>query len=70
MVHKRVRVQAASRPWRQPVSVIEIDIDDEALAIAMRHLGTRSPQDAVNAVLREYVMRAGQAEAAERDLRR
>jgi Arc/MetJ family transcription regulator len=52
------------------VSVIEIDIDDETLAIAMRHLGTRSPQDAVNSVLREYVKWAGQGEAAERDLRR
>ncbi|OUC96807.1 type II toxin-antitoxin system VapB family antitoxin [Streptosporangium minutum] len=39
------------------MTITRIDIDDEALAEAMRMLGTSSAEDAVNTALREYVAR-------------
>ncbi|MEU7990247.1 type II toxin-antitoxin system VapB family antitoxin [Streptosporangium canum] len=43
-----------------------IDLDDEALAEAMRMLGISSAGDTVNAVLREYVTRVKRIEALEK----
>jgi Arc/MetJ family transcription regulator len=39
------------------VSVTQIDLDDEALAHAMRLSGAKSKQDTVNLALREYAAR-------------
>lgn len=39
------------------MTITRIDIDDEALAEAMRMLGTSSAEDAVNTALREYAAR-------------
>lgn len=36
----------------------QIDLDDEALAAAMRELGTTTKEDTVNAALREVVGRS------------
>ncbi|MFF4014162.1 type II toxin-antitoxin system VapB family antitoxin [Streptomyces sp. NPDC001843] len=43
-----------------------IDLDDEALAEAARHLGTTTKKDTVNAALREIVDRRRRAAAVER----
>jgi Arc/MetJ family transcription regulator len=43
-----------------------IDLDDEALAEAARHLGTRTKQDTVNAALREIANRGRRSAAVER----
>ncbi|MCJ1679219.1 type II toxin-antitoxin system VapB family antitoxin [Streptomyces sp. APSN-46.1] len=43
-----------------------IDLDDEALAEAARHLGTTTKKDTVNAALREIADRRRRAEAVER----
>jgi len=43
-----------------------IDLDDEALAEAARHLGTATKKDTVNAGLREIVDRRSRAAAVER----
>lgn len=48
------------------MSVTQIDIDDEALSDAMRLLGTTTKEDAVNAALREYVVRVKRIEALEK----
>jgi Arc/MetJ family transcription regulator len=48
------------------MSVTQIDIDDEALAEAMRLLGTTTKKDTVNAALREYVARVKRVEALEK----
>ncbi|MFI6452182.1 type II toxin-antitoxin system VapB family antitoxin [Streptosporangium amethystogenes] len=47
------------------MSVTQIDLDDEALAEAMRMLGTSTKKDTVNAALREYVARVRRIEALE-----
>ncbi|MFV2017865.1 type II toxin-antitoxin system VapB family antitoxin [Micromonospora sp. LOL_023] len=39
------------------MTVTQIDLDDEALAEAMRLSGSRSEQEAVNLALREYAAR-------------
>ncbi len=43
-----------------------IDLDDEALAEAARHLGTSTKRDTVNAALREIADRRRRAAAVER----
>ncbi|MFK0217457.1 type II toxin-antitoxin system VapB family antitoxin [Streptomyces vinaceus] len=43
-----------------------IDLDDEALAEAARHLGTTTKRDTVNAALREIADRRRRAAAVER----
>ncbi|MCZ2526851.1 type II toxin-antitoxin system VapB family antitoxin [Streptomyces sp. NPDC059506] len=43
-----------------------IDLDDEALAEAARHLGTTTKKDTVNAALREIADRRRRAEAIAR----
>lgn len=43
-----------------------IDLDDEALAEAARHLGTSTKKDTVNAALREIADRRRRAAAVER----
>ncbi|GAA3443585.1 type II toxin-antitoxin system VapB family antitoxin [Planomonospora venezuelensis] len=48
------------------MTVTQIDIDDEALAEAMRMLGTTTKKDTVNAALREYVARVKRIEALEK----
>jgi Arc/MetJ family transcription regulator len=50
---------------RDGMSVTQIDLDDEALAEAMRMLGTTTKKDTVNAALREYVARVKRIEALE-----
>jgi Arc/MetJ family transcription regulator len=48
------------------MSITQIDIDDVALAEAMRMMGTTTKKDTVNDALREYVKRVRRLEAAER----
>ncbi|MBA2948675.1 type II toxin-antitoxin system VapB family antitoxin [Streptomyces himalayensis] len=48
------------------MSVTQIDLDEEALAEAMRLMGSTSKQDTVNAALRDYVARVRRLEAAEK----
>jgi Arc/MetJ family transcription regulator len=48
------------------VSNTQIDLDDEALAAAMKLMGTSTKKDTVNMALRDYVDRVRRLEAAER----
>ncbi|WP_446224161.1 type II toxin-antitoxin system VapB family antitoxin [Nocardia sp. IBHARD005] len=48
------------------MSVTQIDLDDEALAEAMRLMGSTTKKDTVNAALRDYVERVRRVEAAQR----
>ena len=48
------------------MSVTQIDLDDEALAEAMRLMGSTTKKDTVNAALRDYVARVRRLEAAEK----
>lgn len=48
------------------MSAIQIDIDDEALAEAMRLSGAKTKKDTVNLALREYVERRRRTEARSR----
>ncbi|MBT2391748.1 type II toxin-antitoxin system VapB family antitoxin [Streptomyces sp. ISL-1] len=48
------------------MSVTQIDLDDEALAEAMRLMGTSTKKETVNAALRDYVARIKRLEAAEK----
>ncbi|MFF4340408.1 type II toxin-antitoxin system VapB family antitoxin [Kitasatospora sp. NPDC001540] len=48
------------------MSITQIDIDDEALAAAMKLMGTTTKKDTVNNALREYTARMKRLEAAER----
>jgi Arc/MetJ family transcription regulator len=48
------------------MSVTQIDLDDDALAQAMRMLGTTTKKDTVNAALREVAGRGRRVAAAER----
>lgn len=48
------------------MSVIRIDVDDEALAEVMRLMAASSENDVVNAVLREYVDHANRLKDEER----
>jgi Arc/MetJ family transcription regulator len=48
------------------MGVTQIDIDDEALAEAMRLSGERTKKDTVNRALREFAARHGRIEALER----
>ncbi|MEU8898359.1 type II toxin-antitoxin system VapB family antitoxin [Nocardia sp. NPDC048505] len=43
-----------------------IDVDDDALALAARHLGTTTKKDTVNAALREVADRRRRAAAIKR----
>ena len=45
------------------MSATQIDIDDEALAEAMRLSGAKTKKEAVNLALREYVERRRRSEA-------
>ncbi|MFF7246222.1 type II toxin-antitoxin system VapB family antitoxin [Embleya sp. NPDC008237] len=47
------------------MSVTQIDLDDEALAEAMRLMGTTTKKETVNAALRDYVARVKRLEALE-----
>jgi Arc/MetJ family transcription regulator len=47
------------------MSATQIDLDDEALAEAMRLMGTTTKKETVNAALREYVQRVRRVQAAE-----
>jgi Arc/MetJ family transcription regulator len=48
------------------MGVTQIDLDDEALAEAMRLSGERTKKDTVNMALREYVDRHRRIEALQR----
>jgi Arc/MetJ family transcription regulator len=48
------------------MSVTQIDIDDKALAEAMRLMGTTTKKDTVNTALREYNDRVKRLDAAEK----
>lgn len=48
------------------VSVTQIDLDDEALAEAMRLMGASTKKETVNTALRDYVARVKRLEAAEK----
>jgi Arc/MetJ family transcription regulator len=48
------------------VGITRIDIDDQALADAMRLSGERTKTDTVNRALREYVDRHARIEALQR----
>ncbi|MDF9813073.1 type II toxin-antitoxin system VapB family antitoxin [Streptomyces sp. SPB162] len=48
------------------MSVTQIDLDDEALAEAMRLMGLTTKKETVNAALRDYVDRVKRLEAAEK----
>ena len=48
------------------MSVTQIDIDDAALAEAMRLMGTTTKKDTVNTALREYAARVKRLQAAEK----
>jgi Arc/MetJ family transcription regulator len=52
--------------WRRPVSVTQVDIDDEALSEAMRLMGTTTKKETINTALREYAARVRRLEAAEK----
>jgi Arc/MetJ family transcription regulator len=45
------------RPQGLTMTITQIDLDDEALAEAMRLSGARSKKDTVNLALREYAAR-------------
>jgi len=48
------------------MSITQIDIDDDALAEAMRLSGAKTKKDTVNLALREYAARLRRVEALER----
>ncbi|MGW0705173.1 type II toxin-antitoxin system VapB family antitoxin [Streptomyces sp. NPDC002643] len=48
------------------MTVTQIDLDDEALAEAMRLMGATTKKDTVNTALRDYVARVKRLEAAEK----
>ncbi|MFF4408561.1 type II toxin-antitoxin system VapB family antitoxin [Streptomyces sp. NPDC001404] len=48
------------------MSVTQIDLDDEALAEAMRLMGASTKKETVNAALRDYVARVKRLEAADK----
>jgi Arc/MetJ family transcription regulator len=48
------------------MSVTQIDIDDDALAEAMRLMGTSTKKETVNTALREYAARMKRLQAAEK----
>ncbi|MEV0784166.1 type II toxin-antitoxin system VapB family antitoxin [Streptomyces sp. NPDC050423] len=48
------------------MSVTQVDLDDEALAEAMRLMGVSTKKDTVNGALRDYVARIKRLEAAEK----
>ena len=51
----------AYQVWIQyicPMTATQIDLDDDALAAAMRELGTTTKKDTVNAALREVANRS------------
>ncbi|WJV48942.1 type II toxin-antitoxin system VapB family antitoxin [Streptomyces flavofungini] len=48
------------------MSVTQIDLDDEALAEAMRLMGVSTKKETVNTALRDYVARIKRLEAAEK----
>ncbi|WP_217162076.1 type II toxin-antitoxin system VapB family antitoxin [Streptomyces sp. AC512_CC834] len=48
------------------MSVTQVDLDDEALAEAMRLMGASTKKETVNAALRDYVARVKRLEAAEK----
>jgi Arc/MetJ family transcription regulator len=48
------------------MSVRQIDLDDEALAEAMRLMGTVTKKETVDGALRDYVARVKRLEAAEK----
>jgi Arc/MetJ family transcription regulator len=48
------------------VSVTQVDVDDEALAEAMRLMGTTTKKETINTALREYASRVRRLEAAEK----
>ncbi|MFJ3975967.1 type II toxin-antitoxin system VapB family antitoxin [Streptomyces sp. NPDC090021] len=48
------------------MSVTQIDLDDEALAEAMRLMGASTKKETVNMALRDYVARVKRLEAAEK----
>ncbi|MFG2598183.1 type II toxin-antitoxin system VapB family antitoxin [Streptomyces sp. NPDC048462] len=48
------------------MSVTQVDLDDEALAEAMRLMGASTKKETVNGALRDYVARIKRLEAAEK----
>jgi len=48
------------------MTMTSIDVDDDALAAAMRELGTTNKKDTVNAALREIAARADRMSAFRR----
>jgi Arc/MetJ family transcription regulator len=48
------------------MSVTQVDVDDEALAEAMRLMGTTTKKDTINTALREYASRVKRLEAVEK----
>jgi Arc/MetJ family transcription regulator len=63
MMHAR-QIHHQHRRWA--ISITQIDIDDDALAEAMRLTGTSTKKDTVNTALREYAARIKQLQAAEK----
>jgi Arc/MetJ family transcription regulator len=57
-----------SMSWRSALSATQIDIDDEALAAAMRLSGAKTKKEMVNIALREYAERRRRTEARLRHL--
>lgn len=54
-----------TRPHSTP-SVAQVDLDDEALAEAMRLMGVSTKKETVNGALRDYAARIKRLEAAEK----
>lgn len=48
------------------MAATQIDLDEEALAEAMRLMGTKTKKETVNTALRDYIDRVRRLEAAER----
>lgn len=48
------------------MAVTQVDLDDEALAEAMRLMGVSTKKETVNGALRDYVARIKRLEAAEK----
>jgi Arc/MetJ family transcription regulator len=48
------------------MSITQIDVDDDALAEAMRLMGTTTKKETVNIALREYAARVKRLEAAQK----
>jgi Arc/MetJ family transcription regulator len=69
-VHSYARGVHHPKRKRLLVSTTKIDIDDEALAEAMRLMGAVTETEAVNIALREYVARTQRLQTADEKIAR